>query len=172
MKERVTVGLQEAISGGRTHGEEKAAIFLTELKMPILFQHFNDTWQERDQAFGADPVERLPGQHQGLFGLWSIPPTEISGSLEDPLRMVEQPPGIFACVPCRAHKVFQDLLLLGCKCSVIRRRNRPGARLAGLVSSIRFPRVPPVPDSQPEITCDRFPSAASRPSPFCQEYSA
>ena len=104
----------------------------TSLKMPMLLQHFNDTWQEWDQTFGADPVERLPGQHQGLFDLWPIPPTKISGSLEDLLGMVEQPPGIFACVPCGAHKVFQDLLLLGRQCSEISRRNLPEQDSPGL----------------------------------------
>ena len=107
-------------------------MFLTELKMPMLLQHFNDTWQERDQSFGADPVEGLPDQHQGLFDLWPIPPTEISGSLEDLLGMVEQPPGIFACVSSGVHKVFQDLLLLGRRCTVIHWRNLPEQDSPGL----------------------------------------
>ena len=72
----VAVGLQEAILGRRTHREEKTSVFLTELDMSILLQGFDDAWQEWNEAFGTDPVERLPGQHQCLFDLWPIPTTE------------------------------------------------------------------------------------------------
>ena len=42
-------------------------MFFVQLKVPILLQSCDDAWQERDQAFRANAVERLPGQHQGPF---------------------------------------------------------------------------------------------------------
>jgi hypothetical protein len=36
-------------------------VYFVQLKMPIPLQGFDDAWQERDQAFRANPVERLPG---------------------------------------------------------------------------------------------------------------
>jgi hypothetical protein len=39
-------------------------MFFVQLKVPVLLQGFDDAWQERDQAFRANPVECLPGQHQ------------------------------------------------------------------------------------------------------------
>ena len=58
------------------------------------------SWQERDEAFGANAVERLPDQHQRLFDLRPIASAERCRRRQDLLAMVEQPPGIFACVPC------------------------------------------------------------------------
>jgi hypothetical protein len=143
----------------------------TSLKMPMLLQRFNDTGQERDQAFGADPVESLPGQHQGLFDLRSIPTTKYSRRCEDLLCMIEQPLGIFARIACGCHKFHQDVLLLGPRCLMIRRRNLLNQDPSGLrpqsVSHVFLLSV-----KQPEIACDRYLSAASRSSSFCQEYSA
>jgi hypothetical protein len=165
------VGLQEAIGGGRAHGEEQTAVFLTELKMPMLLQRFNDTGQERDQAFGADPVEGLPGQHQGLFDLRSIPTTKYSRRCEDLLCMIEQPLGIFARICGGGHELLQDMLLLEPRSLMIRRRNLLKQDPSGLrpqsISHVFLLSI-----NQPEIACDRSLSAASRPSSFCQEYSA
>jgi hypothetical protein len=57
----VAMGLQEAICGRCAHREEKATVYFVQLKMPIPLQGCDDAWQERDQAFRANPVERLPG---------------------------------------------------------------------------------------------------------------
>ena len=100
-------------------------MLVTELKMPMLFQRFNDTWQERDQAFGTNAVERLPDQHQRLFNLRSIVSAKRYRSNKNLLDMIEQPSGIFVCVPIDAHKLFQNLLLLRRRCTVIGRRNLP-----------------------------------------------
>jgi hypothetical protein len=72
-RRRVPVGLQQAISGGGAHGEQVLTTLFAQLKIAVLFQRIKKTWQERDQALGANPVEGLPSQHQGLFDLWSIP---------------------------------------------------------------------------------------------------
>ncbi len=98
-------------------------MFFVQLKVPICLQGFDDAWQERDEAFRANPVECLPGQHQRLFHLWPIAPAEDSRRREDLLGMVEQPLGIFAHIPCGGHKLSQNLLLLGPQRSVIRWRH-------------------------------------------------
>ena len=108
----IAMGLQEAICRSRAHREQLAAVFLAELDMPMLLQHFDDAWQKRHQAFGTNPVEGLPGQHQCFFDLRPIP-AECCRRRTDLLTMVEQPEGIFAHVPSGAHKCLQDLLLLG-----------------------------------------------------------
>ncbi len=63
------MGPQEAICGSCAHREEKATMFFVQLKVPILLQGCDDAWQERNEAFHANSVERLPGQHQRLFHL-------------------------------------------------------------------------------------------------------
>jgi hypothetical protein len=68
------MGLQEAVCGSRAHRVEQDAVLLAELHMPFLFQGFKNVWQNRDEAFGANPVERLPDQHQCLFNLRAIAP--------------------------------------------------------------------------------------------------
>jgi len=119
------MGLQQAIRGSRAHREEQATLFFVQLKVPNLLQAFDDAWQERDQAFRANPVERLPGQHQRLFHLWPIAPAECCRRGQDLLSMVEQPLGIFAHIPGGGHKLFQNLLLLGTRGPVIRRHHLP-----------------------------------------------
>ena len=165
------MGLQQAVRGRCAHREEKATVFFVQLKVPILLQGFDDTRQERDQAFRANAVERLPGQHQRLFHLWPIAPEECSRWRQDLLAMVEQPLGIFARIPGGCHKLSQNLLLLGPQRPAIRWRNLleqdPSRLRPQSVSHVFLLSV-----KQPEIACDRSPSAASRPSSFCQEYSA
>ena len=69
----IAMGMQEAICGSRAHREQLAAVFRAESDMPMLLQHFDDAWQKRHQAFGTNPVEGLPGQHQCHFDLQPIP---------------------------------------------------------------------------------------------------
>jgi hypothetical protein len=57
----IAMGLQQAVRGSCAHREEKATMFFVQLKVPLLLQGFDDVWQERDQAFRANSVERLPG---------------------------------------------------------------------------------------------------------------
>ena len=89
----------------------------------MLLQGFKNDWQKRDEAFGTNPIERLPDQHQYLFDLRSIPTTKYYRRREDLLCMIEQPLGIFARIPGGGHKFLQDVLLLGPRCLLIRRRN-------------------------------------------------
>ena len=119
----IAMGLQQAVRGSRAHREEQATMLFVQLKMPVLLQGCDDAWQERDQAFGANAVERLPGQHQPLFHLWAIAPTECSRRRQGLLAMVEQPLGIFARIPGGAHELSQDLLLLRPRRPVIRWRH-------------------------------------------------
>jgi hypothetical protein len=93
--------------------------------MPFLFQGFENIWQEGDEAFGTNAVQRLPNQHQRLFNLRSIMSAKRYRSNKNLLDMIEQPSGIFVCVPSDAHKLFQNLLLLRRRCTVIGRRNLP-----------------------------------------------
>ena len=119
----VAMGLQEAICGSRAHREKLAAVFLAEVYMSMLLQRFKHVWQKRDQAFGTNLIERLPGQHQCLFDLRPIAPAECCRRRTDLLDMIEQPEGIFAHVPGGAHKFLQNLLLVGPRRSVICRRS-------------------------------------------------
>ena len=47
----------------------------------------------------------------------------ITGVVKTPLLLIQQPLGIFACIPGGGHKFLQDVLLLGARCLVIHRRN-------------------------------------------------
>lgn len=85
------MSLEETICGGRTHREKQASMFLIELHLSLLLQGFKQVWQKWDQAFGANPVERFPSQHQCLFHLWPIAPVEGYRRREDLLNMIEQP---------------------------------------------------------------------------------
>lgn len=117
------MSLQQTVRGSRAHREEQATLFFVQLEVPIRFQGFDDAWQERDQAFRANPVERLPGQHQRLFHFWPIAPAECSRRRQDLLAMVEQPLRIFAHIPGGGHKLSHYLLLLGPQRPVIHWRN-------------------------------------------------
>ena len=154
----VTMGLQEAICGSRAHREQLAAVFLAELDMPMLLQRFDDAWQKRHQAFGTNPVEGLPGQHQCLFDLRPIPAAECCRRRKTSSTMVEQPEGIFARVPGGAHKFLQDLLLLGPRRSVICRRNLLEQDPPGLRPQ-SFSHVFLLICQATEIACDSSPSA-------------
>jgi|SRR5258708_11718058 hypothetical protein len=146
-------------------------MFFVQLKMPVLLQGCDDAGQERDQAFRANAVECLPGQHQCLFNLWPIASAECYRRREDLLGMIEQPLGIFAHIPGGRHKLFQNLLLLGPQRSVIRWCKLLEQDPSGLrPQSVSHEFLLSV--KQLEIACDRSLSAASRPSSFCQEYSA
>jgi len=89
MRVSIAVSLQQAVRGSCAHREEKATMFLVQLKVPILLQGCDDAGQERDQAFRANAVERLPGQHQRLFHLWPIASAECCRRRKDLLAMVE-----------------------------------------------------------------------------------
>jgi len=121
----IAMALQKAVRGRCAHREEQATVFFVQLKMSLRLQGFDDAWQERDQAFRANAVERLPGQHQSLFHLWPIGLAECCRLREDLLAMVEQPLGIFAHIPGGGHELFQDVLLLGPRGLVIRWRHLP-----------------------------------------------
>jgi hypothetical protein len=155
----IAMGLQEAISGSRAHREKLAAVFLAELYMPMLLQRFDDAWQKRHQAFGANAVERLPGQHQRLFHLRPIAAAECCRRRTDLLDMIEQPEGIFARVPGGGHTFLQDVLLLGPRCLVIRWRNLPEQDPSGLRPESFFHVFLLFPVKPPEIACDSSPSA-------------
>src|SRR6266849_1014127 len=167
----IAMGLQQAVRGRCAHREEKATVFFIQLKVSVFLQGFDDAWQERDQAFRANAVECLPDQYQRLFHLWPIASAECRWRREDLLAMVEQPPGIFVHIPGGGHKLFQNQLLVGPRCLVIRRRNLLEQDPSGLrpqsVSHVFLLSV-----KQPEIACDRSSSAASHSSSFYQEYSA
>jgi hypothetical protein len=166
----VTMGLQEAICGSRAHREKLAAVFLAELYMSMLLQGFKNVWQKRDEAFGTNPIERLPGQHQRLFDLRSIPTAKYYRRREDLLCMIEQPLGIFARIPGGGHKFLQDVLLLGPRCLVIRRRNLLEQDPSGLrPQSVPHLFLLSIKQLRSRAT-DLLP-LASRPSSFCQEYS-
>ncbi len=140
-------------------------MFFVQLKVPILLQGCDDAWQERNEAFRANAVERLPGQHQRLFHLWPIASAQCCRRREDLLGMIQQPPGICAHIPGGGHKLFQNLLLLGPQRSVIRWRNLleqdPSRLRPQSVSHVFLLSV-----KQPEIACDRSPSASHDPLPF------
>ncbi len=145
-------------------------MFFVHLKVPVLLQGCDDAWQERHQAFRANAVERLPGQHQRLFHLWPIAAAECCRRHKDLLAMVEQPLGIFAHIPGGGHELFQNLLLLGPQRLVIRWRQLleqdPSRLRPHSVSHVFL-----LPVKQPKMACDRSSSTASRPSSFCQKYS-
>ena len=90
---------------------------------------------------------------------------------QDLLAMVEQPPGIFARVPGGGHKLFQNLLLVGPRRVVICWRNLleqdPSRLRPQSVSHVFLLSV-----KQPESDATDPLPLASRPSSFCQEYSA
>src|SRR5215471_18451473 len=109
----IAMGLQEAICGRGAHREQLAAVFLAESDMSLFLQRFEHVRQKRDQAFGTDPIERLPDQHQCLFNLRLISQTKGCWWRKDLLDMIEQPESVFAGVPGGVDKFLQNVLLLG-----------------------------------------------------------
>src|SRR6266516_1797435 len=88
-----------------------------------------------------------------------MPSAECCRRRTDLLDMIEQPEGIFARVPGGAHKVLQNVLLLGHRCLVIRRRNLPEQDPSGLLPESFFLVFLLFPVQPPEIACDISPSA-------------
>ena len=85
----LAVGAQEPIRGGRAHRKEQAAVVLAQLEVSSLLQGGDDLRQKGDQAFGADPIEGLPGQHSCRFDLEPVTAARSIDGLHDLLGMVE-----------------------------------------------------------------------------------
>jgi len=90
----------------------EAAVLLAELDISLHLQAFKQVRQKRDQAFGANAIERVPGQHQRLLDLWPIATAQHGWWCQDLLSVAEQPLAMLARLSGGVHTVLQDTLSL------------------------------------------------------------
>ena len=104
MQAGFSLGAQEALRRGKTHGEQLAALFFRELQVPLSFQQRHQTGQRWQEPFGTHIVGRLPGQKEGLLHRWTVlGQTMPLDGLLVMLPMIEQLDSILAGVACPFH---------------------------------------------------------------------
>src|SRR5262245_19415990 len=60
---------QEAIRRRRAHGKQLSTTGITELKVAMSFQRFNEQRQKRDEAVGTHVVGCIPDEHHRLLNV-------------------------------------------------------------------------------------------------------